>query len=351
MKKVLYYLLLIFSILMVIGGISVMSETGVDIVSIIMLFAFVCLTILSITKILKINRRRQNNKENKSANKQKNTSDYRKNKEDTLTQTESISVENESKSSEDSDIKNDDNNEAKDLKRQNELLKMKLDLKEKYIKEIETKKTNISHSNDHPYDVQHIENSEHISEEKYAGPLDLTYTKAKKLAPNFVVLDFETTGLKYQENEIIQYGVVEYQEGKVINEHSKYFKPNKPVGKTVMRKTGITNEFLEDKPKLSEAYMEELKNLLEGKTIVAHNAPFDLKFLLKNLYDFNIEHKKFRVFDTLTYARRLIDETPNHKLETLKNHFGLDGGLSHNALDDCRATGNLALMLINRMNK
>lgn len=267
MKKVLYYLLLIFSILMVIGGISVMSETGVDIVSIIMLFAFVCLTILSITKILKINRRRQNNKENKSANKQKNTSDYRKNKEDTLTQTEIISVENESKSSEDSDIKNDDNNEAKDLKRQNELLKMKLDLKEKYIKEIETKKTNISHSNDHPYDVQHIENSEHISEEKYAGPLDLTYTKAKKLAPNFVVLDFETTGLKYQENEIIQYGVVEYQEGKVINEHSKYFKPNKPVGKTVMRKTGITNEFLEDKPKLSEAYMEELKIYLKEKLL------------------------------------------------------------------------------------
>ncbi|WP_426462368.1 exonuclease domain-containing protein [Staphylococcus equorum] len=351
MKMVLYYLLLIFSILMMIGGIGVMSETGVDIVSIIMLFAFLCLTILSITKISKINRRRQNIKENKSVNKQKNTSAYRKNKEDTLIQSESISVDNESKHSEGSDNKNEGSNEDEDLKRQNELLKMKLDLKEKYIKEIETKKTNISRSKKQSYDIQHIENSENISEKNYEVSLDLTYTKAKKLVPNFVVLDFETTGLKYQENEIIQYGVVEYQEGKVINEHSKYFKPNKPIGKTVMRKTGITNEFLEDKPKLSEVYMEELKNLLEGKTIVAHNAPFDLKFLLKNLCDFNIEHKKFRVFDTLTYARRLIDETPNHKLETLKNHFGLDDGLSHNALNDCRATGNLALMLMNRMNK
>lgn len=351
MKLVLYYLLLIFSILMMIGGIGAMSENGVDIVSIIILFAFVCLTILSVTKISKINRHRQKNKQNKSSNKQKDISDNRKNKEDTLMQSENISVENESKRSEDNDINNEGKNEDKDLKRQNELLKMKLDLKEKYIKEIENEKTNINYSNEQSYDVQHIENNESISNKKYKEPLDLTYTKAKKLEANFVVLDFETTGLKYQENEIIQYGVVEYQEGKIINEHSKYFKPNKPVGKTVMRKTGITNEFLEDKPKLSKEYMEELKNLLEGKTIVAHNAPFDLKFLLKNLYDFNVEHKKFRVFDTLTYARRLIDETPNHKLETLKNYFDLDDGFSHNALNDCRATGNLALMLINRMNK
>lgn len=226
---------------------------------------------------------------------------------------------------------------------------MKLNLKEDYIQKLEEKENNrlldedISNNDDdlvfENYGTK-VENKE----------LDLSYTKAKKLSPDFVVLDFETTGLDYKENEIIQFGVVEYQDGKVVDEYSKYFKPNKPVGKTVMRKTGITNEFLEDKPKLSKEYMEELKNLLEGKTIVAHNAPFDLKFLLKNLYDFNIEHKKFRVFDTLTYARRLIDETPNHKLETLKNYFDLDNGSSHNALNDCRATGNLALLLINRMN-
>lgn len=117
-----------------------------------------------------------------------------------------------------------------------------------------------------------------------------------------------------------------------------------------MRKTGITNEFLNDKPKLSSDDLEELKNILHGKTIVAHNAPFDMKFLLFNLQNFGVDYPKFRVFDTLTHARRLIKETPNHKLETLKTYFNLDDGLSHNALNDCRATGSLALMLIDRMN-
>lgn len=49
--------------------------------------------------------------------------------------------------------------------------------------------------------------------EKFTNHLDLTYTKAKKLEPSFIVLDFETTGLKYQENEIIQYGIIEYENG------------------------------------------------------------------------------------------------------------------------------------------
>lgn len=236
-----------------------------------------------------------------------------------------------------------------------EMLNEKLKLKEEHIQQLENKikeftenENSINEINELPDNINECEINN--TKDQSFKPLNLTYTKAQKLSTNFVVLDFETTGLKYHENEIIQYGVVEYKEGKVIDEHSKYFKPNKRVGKTVMSKTGITNDFLEDKPKLSEEYMEELKDLLEGKTIVAHNAPFDLKFLLKNLHSFNIEHKKFRVFDTLTFARRLVDEIPNHKLKTLKDHFNLDDGLSHNALNDCRATGKLALLLIDRMN-
>lgn len=332
MKKGLYIFLLIFSIIMSIGGVGIIIDGG-DVFDVIILIMFICLMIFSITKI------------NKFSQNIKNTTKE-------ITSNENVEQQNEDKEGLDEHIESPDNeneDDYKELEKQNEMLKMKLNLKEDYIQKLEEKETNrlldedISNNDDdlvfENYGTK-VENKE----------LDLSYTKAKKLSPDFVVLDFETTGLDYKENEIIQFGVVEYQDGKVVDEYSKYFKPNKPVGKTVMRKTGITNEFLEDKPKLSKEYMEELKNLLEGKTIVAHNAPFDLKYLLKNLHDFDIDHKKFRVFDTLTHSRRLIKETPNHKLETLKNYFDLDDGLSHNALNDCRATGNLALLLINRMN-
>ncbi|MDW4244767.1 3'-5' exonuclease [Staphylococcus saprophyticus] len=346
MKKGLYIFLLIFSMIMSIGGIGMIIDGG-DVFDVIILIMFICLMIFSIAKINKFSQNSKNTTKENTSNK---------------------NVEQQSEDLDEGIASQDNATEDtyKELEKQNEMLKMKLNLKENYIQKLEEKentkvldedttKNDVDKENTRLPDEDTSNKDEDLVVE--ANPpindervLDLSYTKAKKLTPDFVVLDFETTGLDYKEDEIIQFGVVEYQEGKVIDEYSKYFKPNKPVGKTVMRKTGITNDFLEDKPKISKEDLEELKKLLEEKTIVAHNAPFDLKYLLKNLHDFNINHKKFRVFDTLTHSRRLIKETPNHKLETLKNYFDLDDGLSHNALNDCRATGNLALLLINRMN-
>ncbi|UXR54526.1 PolC-type DNA polymerase III [Staphylococcus schleiferi] len=227
-----------------------------------------------------------------------------------------------------------------------------LKTQENYIKELENEKEqnrleifsqNDSQEND--FEIEKYD-EEPIYKNK---PLDLTYTKARKIDNSFVVLDFETTGIDYKTNEFFQYGVVVFENGMIVNEYSKYFKPNKKLGKTVMKKTGITNEFLEDKPSIHKDDLVELYELLKGNTIVAHNAPFDMKYLIKYLHNFNVEHDKFRVFDTLPASRRLIHETPNHKLETLKNHFNLDDGDSHEAINDARATGKLALLLIERM--
>lgn len=310
MKKILYYTTLLFSLLVVLGGIMDISENGMDFLDLILLLLFISLSIFSVYKLSQLNT---------------------KNKKKSVVQNEKYT-----------------RNQSNESKEQIESLNMELTLKEEYIRKLEKEREeSISKKSLN----QSIETDVLKNEDNTLGvvPLDLTYTKARKIDNSFVVLDFETTGLKYDEHEIIQYGVVEFKDGIIVNEYTQYFKPDKPVGKTVMRKTGITNEFLEDKPKISRSYLEELKRLLEGNTIIAHNAPFDMKFLIKNLHNFNVPHRKFRVFDTLSASRRLIHETPNHKLETLKNHFSLDDGDSHEALNDARATGKLALLLVERM--
>lgn len=188
------------------------------------------------------------------------------------------------------------------------------------------------------------------SETSTSKSLDFNYTKARTLTDSFVVLDFETTGLKYDENEIIQYGIAEFKNGKLIKEKSQFFKPTKPISKRIVKITGITNDFLEDKPNINKELLEELHTCISNKTIVAHNASFDMKFLLYNFYKYNIDYNKFRVIDTLKFSRKYINETPNHKLVTLKEHFNLDDGVSHDALNDCRATGNLMMLLNERAN-
>ncbi|PTF40067.1 DNA polymerase III subunit epsilon, partial [Staphylococcus cohnii] len=132
---------------------------------------------------------------------------------------------------------------------------------------------------------------------------------------------------------------------------TEYFKPYlKEISDKIESITGLNDEFLMDKPFFERKHAEELKNKLEGSTIVAHNAPFDMKFLIYSLYNLGIEHNKFRVYDTLTFSRKYITETKNHKLQTLKEYFNLDSGYSHDALNDAKATGKLALLLIERQN-
>lgn len=176
------------------------------------------------------------------------------------------------------------------------------------------------------------------------------YTKARTLSDSFVVLDFETTGLKYDEHKIIQYAVIEYKKGNIINETMQYINPGVEISKRITKLTGITNEMVKDKPFIEEE-LERINDLIRGKTIVAHNASFDMKFLLYQFNKNNIKYDKFRVIDTLKFARNYIHETPNHKLKTLKDYFNLDDGKSHNSLNDCRATGRLALLLYERSKK
>lgn len=396
MKKLLFWILLIFSLIMLLGGFSVITSKGMSIADLVMLIIFITLATFSVLNLVKINKKHHSKKMNdennvrlqKENNNQKNQPNQ--NNEELISTQQSTTTNTNPKMVEKELIKED---EFQDLVNNNKNLKKELDAQHAYIKQLENKKSKppivkekikVVESEESQKNIQKLKDEllnkenyikqlekdkQQIKEDYYdklfssdttnserstlntnrVDNLDLTYTKARKISSDFVVLDFETTGLNYKDNEIIQYGIVEFKEGRIINEFTRYFKPDKPVGKTVMRKTGITNEFLADKPKISKQFLEELILLLGGKTIVAHNAPFDMKFLLKNLNDFNIIHEKFRVFDTLTTSRRLIHETPNHKLETLKNYFNLDDGQSHEALNDARATGKLALLLLDRM--
>lgn len=174
---------------------------------------------------------------------------------------------------------------------------------------------------------------------KYKETLSYDYIKARKLVDDIVVLDFETTGLSPINDEIIQVGAIKYKNGRIIDQFNRYAKPSKPISSRITNLTGITNKMVENAP-LLEKTLIELEKFLSGYTLVAHNAPFDMKFLIENFNRYNIKHDRFRVIDTLVLARKYIDETENHKLVTLKDFLKIEAD-SHDAFEDCRVTGSL----------
>jgi len=72
--------------------------------------------------------------------------------------------------------------------------------------------------------------------------------------------------------------------------------------------------------------------------IVSYNISFDWNRVLEPEYiRLRVPCSGARGFCAMTLARRVITETDNYKLETLKNHFGLSDGPSHKGLNDVQA--------------
>lgn len=166
------------------------------------------------------------------------------------------------------------------------------------------------------------------------------YTRVRKLVSDFVVLDFETTGLSPVENNIIQIGAIRYVNFELVEEYNTLVNPKEPISSTITKITGITNKDVANAPTI-EQVLPSLLEFINTNVIVAHNASFDMKFLLENIEWLNLTSEKYRVIDTLSLARKCIDETPNHKLPTLKAFLNLDHLESHDALADCKVTGEL----------
>lgn len=156
---------------------------------------------------------------------------------------------------------------------------------------------------------------------------------------HITVIDFETTGFSAEQHEIIQIGAVKYRDGQEVDRFERFAEPFYPIPWKITQLTGISTEMVMGAPPIEQS-LRELETFLRGETIVAHNANFDMKFLLENFRRHEIDHEKYKVVDTVRLARKSIVGLPNYKLPTLKDFLGIEIG-SHRAIEDCLVTGEL----------
>jgi DNA polymerase-3 subunit epsilon len=98
--------------------------------------------------------------------------------------------------------------------------------------------------------------------------------------------------------------------------------------------------------------MPGLLAFARGSVLVAHNAPFDLRFLTAACAGMGLGWPGFEVLDTVRLARHLLSspqEVPDRKLATLAGFFGTPVRPSHRALDDARATADVLGRLLARL--
>jgi DNA polymerase-3 subunit epsilon len=113
--------------------------------------------------------------------------------------------------------------------------------------------------------------------------------------------------------------------------------------------TGISDAMVAAAPPLGSVLAEFLA-FARGCVLTAHNAPFDVAFLVAACKTCDLPWPEFRVLDTVELARKVLgEEVADCKLSTLAAHFGARTKPRHRALPDALATAEVLSALLGRL--
>lgn len=162
----------------------------------------------------------------------------------------------------------------------------------------------------------------------------------------FVVLDFETTGLSPLRHRVIEVGAAVVRGNEIISTFQELCNPGVKVSSFITKFTGITNEMLasQDSPSV---VMLKLYNFIGNRPIIAHNASFDSKFLFAEMKRIKKSISN-QFLCTLQLSRRLLHGLQSYKLSSLKKYINFVGDKNHSdhrALDDVLVTVQLWIFL------
>lgn len=161
---------------------------------------------------------------------------------------------------------------------------------------------------------------------------------------DFVVYDFETTGLDTQSDTPIEIGAVKVHDGKIIETFDTFVNPMKNISFEITKLTGITNEMLRDKLPI-EKILPDFMKFVDGCAIVGYNnIDFDNKMLsniCKRLgYKFPSE-----TYDAIVLARKYLRGVKNYKLGTIAQYLSVTLDNAHRAIYDTIATAEVFIKL------
>jgi DNA polymerase-3 subunit epsilon len=167
---------------------------------------------------------------------------------------------------------------------------------------------------------------------------------------DFVIVDLETTGWTPGEARITEIGAVRFTGGLITGEFCTLVNPGMPIPADIAALTGISDAMVAQAPVI-QAVLPEFLAFARGAVLAAHNAPFDLGFLVAACAACGLSWPDIPVLDTVTLARQVLGEAevPDCKLATLATYFDAPTPPRHRALADARATAAVLHGLIGRL--
>ena len=165
-----------------------------------------------------------------------------------------------------------------------------------------------------------------------------------------IVLDTETTGISIKEgHRIVEIACIELENQIPTGREFNYcLNPQRKVSEKAFEVHGYTDEYLSKQKKFVDIKNEFL-SFIKDKTLIIHNAEFDIGHLNNELSICEEDNISNNVVDTLILAREKFPGS-QASLDALCKRFGIDNTkrTKHNALLDCSLLAKVYINLIDQ---
>lgn len=161
-----------------------------------------------------------------------------------------------------------------------------------------------------------------------------------------IVYDLETTGLSAKDHRIIQVSArlcLASPEGlSELGRQNWYINPGYALPALIVQLTGITDEFLADKPSEADVFLE-IMNFFSDLPVMGYcNKRLDDKFMAAMYQRYGAIFQPTASYDVYNVVKKLftVSEVKDHKLATITEYIGAAKEIEqfHNAEGDTMAT-------------
>ena len=160
---------------------------------------------------------------------------------------------------------------------------------------------------------------------------------------DFVAIDFETATSNY--TSVCSLGICVVEDNEIKDRIEILIKPDPfEFNDYNIKIHGIKPEMVYNKPTFDE-YWPKIKPYLDGKTVIAHNADFDVGVLCATLEHFNIPRPTFEYLCTVKLSQKAYPELSRHRLNKLCEALGIKFH-HHRAYDDAYACAAVMLRIL-----
>jgi DNA polymerase-3 subunit epsilon len=162
------------------------------------------------------------------------------------------------------------------------------------------------------------------------------------LADTAIVLDFETTGLYYDQGDrVTEIAALRIRGDRIVERFESLVNCDMRIPAYIAKFTGISQSMVDTAPAAAGVF-RKLLQFIGSDPVIAHNAGFDQAFLDSECRRWGLTHQVPDFICSLQIARRLLPEMKSHALGCLASRLGIPFAPgAHRAAVDATVTANV----------